>query len=66
MYTQVCADGAFDVSSQTCGSFVWVEMPTVLPPLSVNDAAAIGQAILVCWCIGYAFKVARKVVASYL
>jgi len=45
----------------SCSQPVWVDAPTILPPLSVEDAGLIWTAIAVMWCIGFGVREVRRV-----
>lgn len=60
MRVQVCAEADFDAGTQTCTAPQWVELPGVLPPLSAEEGAAIGAAILGCWIVGAVVRWMRK------
>lgn len=63
MLVQVCQPGSFDAELQSCSALEWVEVnPSVLPPLSLADAAALGVAIVACWATGAVWRwVGRQV-----
>jgi hypothetical protein len=46
----------FDELTQECTASVWLEEPTLLPELSVEDARLIGEALLLCWLVAYLLK----------
>lgn len=51
---------AYDDASGTCTVQVWAEPPTVLPPLSVEEAKDIATAALLAFALVMAAKVALR------
>lgn len=61
MSTQFYACDAANVQPDgTCSQPVWVDSPTVIPPLSVSDANAIWPEIAVMWAIGFGVRAIRR------
>lgn len=58
-----CMPADFDAVTQTCSAPVWVMyQPSPFPPLTLEQAAVIGSAIIACWCVGAGFKAIYKAV----
>lgn len=47
-------------SDGTCSVPVWVDQPSVLPPLTTDDAAQIWTAIALLWCLGFGIRTIRR------
>jgi len=45
----------------SCSQPVWLEAPSILPPLTVEDAGLIWSAIAVMWVIGFGVREIRRV-----
>ena len=59
---QECNDADFDAASQTCAAPQWVDDWGVLPPLSITDSQSIGTAIVLCWVVGFTWRLLKRVV----
>lgn len=55
-----CLEADLDVGTGVCSSPLWVPQSEGFASLSVADGAALGGAIVFLWCIGAAFRWARK------
>lgn len=63
--TATCADGSYDASTGTCSAIVWVDQSNgVLPVLSIDDAYAISQAMVLLWTVAYCWKVLNRFVSQ--
>lgn len=60
MLTLTCSLEDFDTSTQTCSDPVWVSAAGSIPPLSAADGALLATAVITLWCVGAAFRWARK------
>lgn len=61
MATQFLGCDALNVQTDgSCSQPVWVDVPTVLPPLSISDASTLIPAILLCWALGFAVRAIRR------
>lgn len=59
-----CAAQDFDVSTGVCSHQVWIDSPTVLPPLSVSDGLVLSSAILGLWAIAFGLRFIRRFIWS--
>lgn len=55
-----CLDTSYDPNTGVCSEIIFVDLPTVLPALSVEDASLIASAIVATWAVGFAFKLIRR------
>jgi hypothetical protein len=63
MWVQVCADGSFDLVTQTCSDLIWTNWTgSVLPPLSAEDGLTISASILGVWAIGWAIRICKRAI----
>lgn len=54
----VCPDVNYDATTGVCSQGVWVDQTSlaVVPPLSVDDGQSIAFGIVLCWVIGYLWR----------
>lgn len=54
---QACKEADFDAATQACAHPFWtVYNPSPFPPLTLDEAALIGVAIIAAWAVGAGFK----------
>lgn len=58
MKVLVCTQ--WDDVSQTCGAQTWLDSPTAIPPLSVEDAQMIAVEILVLWGVAFGLRLLAR------
>lgn len=49
-----------DSSGQCTGVQTWTELPTAIPPLSVEDALQISGAIALLWAVAYTLRLIAR------
>ena len=59
-YQLVCRAEDFVAETRACSAPVWEQQTGMLPPLSAEDGAAIGAAIVGVWICGAAVRWARS------
>lgn len=59
----VCDSANID-SSGACSAPLWVQVPSLVPPLSASDAVVIASAILVLWAVAFSIRSAISAVRS--
>lgn len=58
--TKYAACAEFDSTSGQCATVVWVEAPSLIPPLTVEQGAALGGATILVWAGVVAMVLIRK------
>lgn len=60
-YYATCADADYNPQTGQCTNVVYVQQPTLLAPLSIDDGVSIGLAILLCWAIAWGWTAMGRV-----
>ena len=55
-----CPDIYYDPNTGTCAQVVFVDMPSILPALTVAQGLQIGGVILTLWASAFALKFVRR------
>lgn len=61
-----CPPEAIDAVTQQCSAPQWIDLPALLPPLSVEDGLKISAAIAGIWAIGYTGRLFRYALRGHL
>jgi hypothetical protein len=51
-----CDSANIDATTGVCSNPVWVQQPTLFPPLDAGAGIAISIAVLACWALASGFK----------
>lgn len=54
----------FDTASGTCTSEGWIEPPTVIPSMTVDDAQTIGMSIALLWATAFGVRMLKRALTS--
>jgi hypothetical protein len=47
-------------ATNTCTTQAWIDQPSLVPPLTVDDARSIGFAFAFLWAVAWGIRMARK------
>lgn len=57
---QYLACTSWNENTQSCDAQAWLHVPTVIPPLSAEQGALIGGAIVSVWAIAYGLRLVAR------
>lgn len=60
MQTPVLVCTAYDAATQTCSAQAWMVFPSVLPPLTVEQAIEIGWKIGLLWATAFTLRTVAR------
>jgi hypothetical protein len=59
-----CAPEAIDAATQQCSAPQWIDFPSLLPPLTVDEGLRISAAVAGCWALGYTWRLIRSAMSG--